>query len=136
MPSLTTSRAGFGDGLTGGIDTSSAISITGLRASLASAIALALDAVGEMGVYPVFSPHVVGVPSDGTADTGVRVVSVTFFQLALLDASDGARVVRGAGLRSGICIWGLFLSRRLGPESGALTTALIARVGVGVLTCT
>ena len=57
-------------------------------------MALALEAVGEIGVYPVFSPLVVGVPptvpSDGTADTGVRVDSDIFFQLTLLDASDGA----------------------------------------------
>jgi hypothetical protein len=45
---------------------------------------------------------VVGVSSDGTADTGVRVDSVIFFQLTLLDAEDDALVVSGAGLRSGI----------------------------------
>lgn len=83
-----------------------------------------------MGVPPT-------VPSDGTAETGVRVDSVAFFQLALLDAPDVTRVVRGGGLRSGICICGLaFLNRCLGVVSGAWTMASIVCVGVGVLTLT
>lgn len=38
-----------------------------------------------------------GVVSDGTADTGVRVNSVIFFQLALLEAVEDDLVLRGRG---------------------------------------
>jgi hypothetical protein len=69
---------------------------------LASATALPFDVVGDMGVYPVFSPVVVCVVSDGMAETGVRVDSAAFPQLASLDAVDEARVACGGGHRFGI----------------------------------
>jgi hypothetical protein len=55
----------------------------------------------------------------------VRVHSVTFFQLAVLDAEDDARVTRGAGRSGGIWICGLALRKRWdgGGNGGvALTT--------------
>jgi hypothetical protein len=55
------------------------------------------------------------------------VSSVTFFQLALLDADDDVLVASGAGLNSGICICGLALrSRRVGG-GGAFTTESIVK---------
>lgn len=67
-------------------------------------LADSIDAVGETGEYPVFSPPPLKHSCDGTGETGVRVDSVTFFQLAVLDADDDARVTSGAGRRSGIMI--------------------------------
>lgn len=56
--------------------------------------------------------------------------SVTFFQLALLEADDDVLVASGAGLNSGICICGLALRRRRDGGGGALTTELMAKSGL------
>lgn len=75
-----------------------------------------------------------GVAADGTAEIGVRVSSVTFFQLRLLEADDEARAASGAGLRLGIWICGLaFFNFCLGTGTGALTMASIVRAGIGTL---
>ena len=98
------SLVGFGGDLALAKGTSSATSITGLRAIFAE-FGLPLVVAGDTGVYPVFSPVTSVVSSaDGTGETGYVVFSVTFFQLALLDADEEALVASGAGFKSGIWI--------------------------------
>lgn len=95
------SFVGFGVDL--GLDrgTSSATSMTGLSAMFAE-FGLPLEVVGEFGVYPVLPSSPDFSSCEGTVDTGLRVVSVIFFQLALLEADEEVRVASGAGLKSGI----------------------------------
>jgi len=95
------SLVGFGVDLALGRGTSSATSITGLRAIFAE-FGLPLDVVGEFGEYPVLPSSPDFSSCEGTVDTGLSVVSVTFFQLALLEAEEDVRVASGAGLKSGI----------------------------------
>lgn len=118
------SLVGFGVDLALGKGTSSATSITGLRAMFAE-FGLPLDAVGEFGEYPVLPASADFSSCDGTVETGLSVVSVTFFQLALLDADEEVRVASGAGLKSGIWICGRALGSRRAEGGGALTTASI-----------
>lgn len=92
---------GFGVDLAFGRGTSSATSITGLRAMLVE-FGLLLEGVGELGLYPALPSSEDFSSCEGTVETGLRVFSVTFFQLALLDAEDDALVANGAGLTSGI----------------------------------
>ena len=56
--------------------------------------------------------------------------SVTFFQLALLDADDDVLVARGAGLKSGIWICGRALRSRRDGGGGAFTTESMAKSGL------
>lgn len=65
-------------------------------------------------------------------ETGLKVFSVTFFQLALLDADEDARVAREAGLKSGIWICGRALRRRRAGRVGSLTMESIVRVKPGL----
>lgn len=124
LPSFTTMLAGLGVGFVFGTGICSATSMTGDNAMLSSAAVLPLEVVGEIGVYPVFSPAVVGVRSDGPADVGSRVDSVTFRQLAPLEAVDVGRGSNGAGRIAGIWICGLtFLNFCLGISATTLTTA-------------
>lgn len=95
------SLVGFGVDLALGRGTSSATSIAGLRAMFAE-LGLPLDVVGEFGEYPVLPSSTDFSSCEGTVETGLSVVSVTFFQLALLEADDDVRVASGAGLKSGI----------------------------------
>lgn len=99
MPSLTTNLAGFCWLFVFGTGTSSATSITGLSVILVAFVILPVEAVGEIGVYPV---ALIGVVSDGTAETGVRVSSVIFFQLVVLEAAEDDLMFSGAGCRSGV----------------------------------
>lgn len=74
-----------------------------------------------------------GVVSDGTADTGVRVNSVIFFQLALLEAVEDDLVLRGGGCRSGMEICGrAFFSRCRAPRGDTLTKVSIVRLADGL----
>jgi hypothetical protein len=118
------SLVGFGVDLALGSGTSSATSITGLRAIVAE-FGLPLDVVGEFGEYPIFPSSPNFSSWDGTVDTGLSVVSVSFFQLALLEADEEVRVVSGAGLKSGIWICGRALRSRREEGGGAFTTASI-----------
>ena len=118
------SLVGFGVDLALGRGTSSATNITGLRAMFAE-FGLPLDAVAEVGEYPVLPSSPDFSSCEGTVDTGLSVVSVTFFQLALLEADDEVRVASGAGLKSGMWICGRALRSRRAEGEGALTTASI-----------
>lgn len=130
FPSLTTNLAGFCWLFAFGTGISSATNMTGLSTILASFAALPLEAVGEMGAYPV---ALIGVVSDGTAETGVRVNSVIFFQPVLLDAVDEDLVFKGAGRRSGMEICGLaFFKRCRGPRGETLARLSIALVATGL----
>jgi hypothetical protein len=115
------SLVGFGVDRALGKGTSSATSITGLSAMVAE-LGLPLVPVGE---YPVLPSSMDFSSCDGTVDTGLRVVSVTFFQLALLEADDDVRVASGAGLKAGIWIAGRALRSRRAEGGGELTTASI-----------
>lgn len=95
------SLVGLGVDLAFGRGTSSATSITGLRVMLAE-FGLLLEAVGELGEYPVFPSSLDFSSCDGTVETGFRGFSVTFLQLPLLDAEEDALVASGTGLISGI----------------------------------
>jgi hypothetical protein len=118
------SLVGFGVDLAFGRGTSSATSITGLSAIFAE-FRLPFDVVGEFGEYPVLPSSPDFSSCEGTVETGLSVVSVTFFQLALLEADEEVRVASGAGLKSGIWICGRALRRRRAEGVGALTTASI-----------
>jgi hypothetical protein len=63
---------------------------------------LPFDVVGEFGEYPVLPSSSDFSSCEGTVETGLSVVSVTFFQLASLEADEEVRVTNGAGLKSGI----------------------------------
>jgi hypothetical protein len=115
------SLVGFGVDLALGKGTSSATSITGLNVIFAE-LGLSFEAVGE---YPVLPSSTTFSSCEGTVDTGLRVFSVTFFQLALLEADEDVRVASGAGLKSGIWICGRALRSRRAERGGALTTASI-----------
>lgn len=120
---------GFGVDLDLGTATSSATSITGLRA-MPVGIGLPLEDVGDLGEYPVLPSPLDFSSCEGTVDIGLSVPCVTFFQLALLDAEDDVRVASGAGLKSGICICGHALrSRRVGSRV-AFTTESMAKSGL------
>lgn len=115
------SLVGFGVDLALGRGTSSATSITGLRAMFAE-FGLLFEAVGE---YPVLPSSPDFSSREGTVETGLRAFSVIFLQLALLEADEDVRVASGAGLKSGIWICGRALRSRRAEGGGALTTASI-----------
>lgn len=118
------SLVGFGVDLALGKGTSSATSVTGLRAMTAE-FGLPLDTGGEFGEYPVLPSEPDFSSCEGTVETGLSVFSVIFFQLASLEAEEDVLVAKGAGLKSGIWICGRALRSLRVDGAGALTTASI-----------
>ena len=104
---------------------SSATSITELSAMLPS------DTAGEIGEGSGFSA-LPATSLEGTAAGKLCGNSVTFLQLALLEAMEDGRAAGSAQSSFGIGMCGLaFLNRCLGIGAGAFTTASIVRVVIG-----